>query len=774
MDQDTTKGSDKRNWRERLGIGSSSVTASGSKELPRISDAYPAETKAAPISRATPQRVNTATRPASAVRPAPMAPRAAARPVTAPSVSPERLAERLHAQREASTKLAEQRVQAAKQRADIAARQTAPVSAPVATPPKPAAPVVARPTMPESKPKFTFAEDTPVASQPARPAIGKPATPPPAMPQLAPARPPLGAGNPGFPPRQPSPQAPAYGVPPQQQPYGGGYPQQPPAYRPIEPGTGYTSQPYASPPGYTQRPYGQPAVGMQRPGTNPNYQTTQGYGAQPGGYSNELRSDPRFARTSIRPAAAPAGAYDDADGDGLFDEPAQRQRRPGAGEYQAAYREAEGGYEEEAPRSVKPWVLLGLLLLALTVAGVGVWYYNTQLKPLMTNAPATAENVPVVEPPAQADKVQPEQPAPDAANTAAASKKQIYDRIVGDQEILGGDLVPTEEVPSAPADGSAEIPEPIGTGAAEGLAPLGDDAAPLPIPPPPGDTNTQGSLEQEPAKQSAETITPAAGESQAAVAAPVPGDGLAETKAAMATETDDSVVADEETIAPVIKKKVAVVDKPKKPVAKKDEKKLGSKPVVLVAPAKKAKALAIEDDTQVATIDDGGNDQGGGLYGGQELSAPVAQGTVANVAPVKKKKTLADLFNGSAQEPAVQAANVDDVDTATAQQAPVAPVVKAKPLLAPKPAQQTASAGGYVVQLASFKSKVEATTEYSRMKAKHGAALQGLSPIVSEAQVGGSTRYRLSVGTLGSSDQAKAVCGKLFAAGERDCLVRRQ
>ena len=81
---------------------------------------------------------------------------------------------------------------------------------------------------------------------------------------------------------------------------------------------------------------------------------------------------------------------------------------------------------------------------------------------------------------------------------------------------------------------------------------------------------------------------------------------------------------------------------------------------------------------------------------------------------------------------------------------------------------------GYVAQLASFANQRDATMEYARLKSKHGPALSGLSPIVTQAVVGGSTRYRLAVGVMQSREQASALCAKLFAGGERDCLVRRQ
>jgi hypothetical protein len=180
MDQDDSKGQDKRNWRERLGIG-----AQGGKDLPKISDDFRKEPAAAPASARPVATARPAPRPAApAVKPAPMAPRANPKPIQQAPIAPDKLAERLRSQRDASTKLAEQRVQVAKQRAE--AQFTAPAPQAAAAQSQP----------PASKPKFTFAEEN-AAQRSANPTLpGRPAATPPqvAPPQLSPARPPLG-GN---------------------------------------------------------------------------------------------------------------------------------------------------------------------------------------------------------------------------------------------------------------------------------------------------------------------------------------------------------------------------------------------------------------------------------------------------------------------------------------------------------------------------------------------------------------------------------------------------
>ena len=229
--------------------------------------------------------------------------------------------------------------------------------------------------------------------------------------------------------------------------------------------------------------------------------------------------------------------------------------------------------------------------------------------------------------------------------------------------------------------------------------------------------------------------------------------------------------------------KAAAEDEAKLIVAKAkadDEKKLatrslGSKPVVLVPPAKKAttstkkpklQSNAVEE-TVVATTD------GGGLYGGTDLTTANTDAAPAVPATTpKKKKTLADLFRGD--EAATEAAPADVAAAPVSKPkaiVPAQPAVKKPQAAAP---EQQASLGGFGVQLASFRSRNEATAEFSRLKAKHSATLGGFNPIISEAQVGGSTRYRLSVGGMSNQAEANAVCSKLFAGGERDCLVKRQ
>ena len=175
-----------------------------------------------------------------------------------------------------------------------------------------------------------------------------------------------------------------------------------------------------------------------------------------GGFS----ADPRLnASRGLRGAVPPPLPYDDQSNDELFEEPPQRPVRRAATDYQQAYREVEAGYDEELPRSRGPWIMLGLLFLTLIGVAGGVWYYTKTIKPFMSQTTNSSTQVPVVEAPAQAARVEPDQPAA-AVAAGTPTKKQIYDRIVGDSEVLGGQVVPSEEVPLAPAAATIPAPDP--------------------------------------------------------------------------------------------------------------------------------------------------------------------------------------------------------------------------------------------------------------------------------------------------------------------------
>ncbi len=857
MDNDSTGGNDKRSWRDRLGIGT--------KELPKLSDDFksvpkeqavkPVAVRTAPSLPSSPSpganpalgAARPAPRPAQAVvKPAPMAPRTPpkvearitpkleVRP--AQPVNNEAFAERLRSQREAAEKVAEQRVLAARQKAEQAAAQRNGQTV-----------IVPKTTSEDARPKYIFADEevgkispTELPPLPKRTAAtvttslapSKAVTAPPSP--LPPPRPPLGVDRPTLPPR---PAAPV------QQPAA-------PAFRPLEGMSGTYAPPpplfpqrqYTAPPATTRPPMPQrpPYVGNNTiPQADHSDSEFNGTGH---GYAPEQPSN-RPPRPTLRgpmsgPGGLPSGPYTD----DIFEQPPQRpQRRVTAGEYQNAYRDTDAAYEYDQPRSNGPWVLLLLLALVAALTGAGVWFYQTQwLNQIATPGGATPtqqQAAPVVQPPAEPSKSEPEVPM--AAEPAAATdtnanagaqsvvppstKKQIYDRIVGDREVLGGQLQSTEEPPVAPEVQIEEAVEPI---SGEGQAPaqgtngetITDDGEPLPLPPPPGQ---QGAIEDPPpAGQSAATVSPAAGVSQAADASlasqPIVQDGaqdsdaLARTTEQLASEpppqslsansstaliepppaeppavgsTSDTPAIQEQAAAAPAEPSETITDEPVAPptiVASEP-----AKESVPVAPAKPAKAKVVKlapkkkptpvQDAQVGKAktlvpsEDASVDDTNILYG-DTATATAAEAPVQT----KKRRTLFDLLEN---KDAVAPAQSSEDQVATLQPAPAR-----RTLLAPsKPAepavQQTpppAAGNGYVAQLASFRSQSEATHEFARMKGRHPSILGNASPVVSEVTVAGSKRFRLAVGPMANRESASRLCSQLIQAGERDCIAKRR
>jgi cell division septation protein DedD len=764
MDNNPTNEADKRNWRERLGVGS--------KVMPRIAEEF-----SKPVEPTLPTTPRSA-QPVSVAKPAPMAPRVApkpalpqamrpqqqmppqgAKPMQPPSPQPqEALAERLRAQRAAAEKLAEQRVLAARDRAE---NTRSPASSP--TPPL-------KTTVSGAKPKFTFADDD-AKQDPARPQAQagrppqKPLQQPPLQPQLSPPRPALGGERPVGGQTRQTTQPAAY-----QSQF---RPQLPQGYRPIDPSTGY-------PP---QRSYGNGAVGPdpRLPASRLNPEAYRRGGAPEDLGYPASNYDPALRGASRHdPLRAQPRSVEDDYGDDIFEEapPPQRAgRRASATDYNQAYRENDDGYADERRRSSGPWLLLLFLMLAAAAAGAGVWYYQTKIKTVA--ATSSSETTPVVAAPEVSAKAAPEQPVEAQPNAGGVtpSKKQIYDRIIGDMEILGGQVTPTEEIPIQPAatEGNAQqVPQP----ATDGTASSGD-ALPLPMPPPPGSgNNTQGAIPAPAANDAVAASDPAMKKTTSEVAAaapatdpapaPVPGENGSAATTTQATPPSDTAPAKEEIVtddAPVVPQKKVVATNVDAPVKVKPKPKaektvaLGGAPVVLVAP---------ENDVSA----------GDAPNASAATNQPVAanQPVVPQVAPVKKKKTLFGLFNGTNdQVNSVQAAPATPAPAPAQQVASIQNPAPEPVLKKAAPAPTTPpSASGYYVQLASFKSQGEATAEYGRLKARHSDILGSLSPVINPATVGGSTRYRLAIGPLPSRDDASNVCNSLVAAGERDCLVRKQ
>src|SRR5262249_44763424 len=127
------------------------------------------------------------------------------------------------------------------------------------------------------------------------------------------------------------------------------------------------------------------------------------------------------------------------------------------------------------------------------------------------------------------------------------------------------------------------------------------------------------------------------------------------------------------------------------------------------------------------------------------------------------------------QAPPPPAARVQQPTPARVQPAPAARPQQQLAALTPATTPAGAGGTGYVVQLASFRSEAEAAGEFRRLQSRHPQLVGTLQQRIQRADLGASgTFYRLGVGPLGSKDLASRLCNSLIAAGEKDCLVRRQ
>lgn len=771
MDQDSTNGTsnDKPKWRDRLGIGA--------KDMPKISDEFKSQSSAEPPAKPEGRA------PQPVIKLAPMAPRAhATTAVThagdsqrvAEGQNAEGLAEKLRAQRAAAEMLAVQRVSAARQRAEarIAAEPRSGIQKVPANDslPKEAAP---------SRPKFSFADEDPAAKRqepslvPDKGGNGALRNPL-SAPSLMPPRPALGGekAQPSLLRQTSSPFR----------------TDSPSAFRPIDPATGYPA------PSSRTAPFGGHRVFSGEPGgfTSSNSLTRKpsydpfgrGHASPP--YGNEDgRSDPRFGRSL---PGRGEGLGPEEEPDDVFEEEAPPPRRAGPNDYRSAYREVEEGDTEDRRRSNGPWLLLLALLVAAFATGGVIWWWKGT--PVTTATAPEAESVPVIEAPEEPAKTAAEKPVEGAGDLAAVNRKQIYDRIVGDREVTGaaGDtVVPTEVTPIQPEPddaGSSVLPRASGS-----TDPEPDDVVPLALPPAPGQ-NIEGRIDQgteqkvvaasqpvveevrtQTTTQSTESISsllPATGTEEVTAApqakatdtslpAGTESSSTASTESSAATtqtstastehnsRTATEIVEPETSSPPPVKKKPAATKK-KKPAAE-ETASLGTAPVVIVPPGE---VIAPSQETA-------------------DSGTPVAAETAQKQPPVRRKRTLFDLFSGNKSE-ATPSQNV-----VVEQPAPQSNRLASLPAetITPAPEKQTGSSG-YVVQLASFRSQDEAQSEYARLRAKYPSVIGSLPSSISQATVAGSTRHRLGLGPLATRDQASQICSSLIAGGERDCLVRKQ
>jgi hypothetical protein len=836
MDQDTSNSSGKASWREKLGIAPANA-----KDLPKIADEFKAQK---PNQSAQPKLV-AVREPKPVTKPAPMAPRAVnsnglrpAQPSPQPAMTNQTLGERLRAEREAAEKLAKQRIAQARGKPadEVPAEQPAKAQS-------------------NGKPKFSFADDeiqqAKREAQSGRdfPGLPQRSTQAQQPPPLIPPRPVLGGAASMPPPaNRPSIFQPRASGSPQ-----GG--QQAAGYRPLDPPASLARPAQQRDPVVAMPPpVRQPAAAMPRPELQNGYsdapprrppqreavdpyrrrppQPTQAYD-EGNGYYEDTRRRPA-------PVRGRQPAYDDDMGEVFEDDPRPQQQQPrrkaSAQDYNQVYREYEGNYDEpRRSRSSGPWLLLSILFAGVLLSGGILYYYlNFMNKPAGN---AQGGDVPVIDAPEQPAKAEPL--VPDATDLSAkgsaqqpvdAKRKQIYDRILGDEEVGGNQMMPTEEQPQVvePAGGQNGLPQPSNQTGQDS----GSDTLPLPLPPPgdQGSIGTDGNQQvagfndngsvgsqqiPEPASQE-----PSAGGSSSP---PIP-------EADQATSLDTAMVPGEQhaqqpanadqpaQVAPVEQQQQPAMVEPESdaqaPVKKTEP---APAPVKQKAKAKKApaqKQQVVENVEQADYSDAGTSGSDTAATGAEPLvlvppGEPVASGAqnVEQAPPVEQKsrsffnfgssngpKKLtgkaaervsgleasetvinSNYANARQAKPASDDAAAGDQVASLAQEPEAQAIPEPEPEKSapePKPQPQQATISGYVAQLASFRSEAEALAEYDRMRSRHGSLLDGLTPRVTKAFVSGSNRFRLGVGPLASRKEASKLCSNLIAAGERDCLVR--
>ena len=89
------------------------------------------------------------------------------------------------------------------------------------------------------------------------------------------------------------------------------------------------------------------------------------------------------------------------------------------------------------------------------------------------------------------------------------------------------------------------------------------------------------------------------------------------------------------------------------------------------------------------------------------------------------------------------------------------------------PAANSASSGGYLVQVSSQKNEADAQASFRALQGKFPNVLGSKSPVIKRADLGEKgVYYRAMVGPFGSPDEASQFCGSLKSAGGQ-CVVQR-
>ncbi len=196
---------------------------------------------------------------------------------------------------------------------------------------------------------------------------------------------------------------------------------------------------------------------------------------------------------------------------------------------------------------------------------------------------------------------------------------------------------------------------------------------------------------------------------------------------------------------------------PPPPPSNGDQSALPSTDTVTMARSSEADTSAVEDDGSIPVP---------GMSPSEPPSAPIATTAPPSASPpLPRPKPQTNRNAAGSPTPTGSASSVQTQATAMGT-----PAAYASPV-----AQQNPPAGQYLIQLASFRTAQDATSEFNRLKNNFPALVGNLSSFIQEADLGSRGKfYRLRLGPVASKDDASQLCNSLIASGEKDCLVRRQ
>ncbi|HUE46098.1 MAG TPA: SPOR domain-containing protein [Aestuariivirgaceae bacterium] len=555
--------------------------------------------------------------------------------------------------------------------------------------------------------------------------------------------------------------------------------------------------------------------------------------------------------------------------------------RASAADYSAAYREFEDEFEEEPRRRSGPLLLLASLAALAVISGGAIYLYQGSDQQVESAPPvAEASNVPVIAAPEEPAKAEP--PAPQEPQQAAAptTRKEIYDRIIGEETLEPERIVPTEEAPLR------QIQQPRATEA--GGESQSGEPLPLPLPPPPGtgigeqgDLLVPGAANIQQASAEPESVPEPEPDlsfpepREAADADRRPTDGGASMAAAPEPDSRPDSQPDTGNAAPAeaaasaaakLRGTAAVAEAPDTPVSSRPSiypevteplayprvRTTNSPPLDQTGEPESRDALQAEQDAEEETApvtermaalatepeaDQIAEPEPEIAEAEEELADAEAAGEPTSDVPLPKAKPEPPVRVAAAPQPAPQpqapqpqaaapagsgpvqiiptdqaqapiareaqpeaqsapprrrtvgrepdplagpgstfASSLTDIlNVAPSQQvASVEPAEISQPQPAPAQPTQADPAGGYLVQLASFRSEAEALSAYQQLAQRHPQLVGNLGSRVREASLGQTGSFwRLGVGPLSNRTEATRLCNALIAAGEKDCLVRQ-